>query len=246
MKAVVFRINSPGGSANASDEILFELQQLKKKKPLIVSFGDYAASGGYYIAMAADRIYSEPNTLTGSIGVFGVIPYFKDIANKNGIRSDIVSTNANSQYYSSLNGVTPYGVSLITRSVEGTYKRFVHFVTQNRKQTFEQIDSVGGGRVWSGTRAKQIGLVDELGTLNDAVKFAAQKAGLKSYAVSSYPKSMTPFEQIFKDLNEEDISARVVKNKIGKANYELLEQIVEERKLQSEVKMEMPYQIKIN
>ena len=150
------------------------------------------------------------------------------------------------QYYSSLNGVTPYGVSLITRSVEGTYKRFVHFVTQNRKQTFEQIDSVGGGRVWSGTRAKQIGLVDELGTLNDAVKFAAQKAGLKSYEVSSYPKSMTPFEQIFKDLNEDDISARVVKNKIGKANYELLEQIVEERKLQSEVKMEMPYQIKIN
>jgi protease IV len=246
VKAVVFRINSPGGSANASDEILFELQQLKKKKPLIVSFGDYAASGGYYIAMAADKIYSEPNTLTGSIGVFGVIPYFKDIANKNGIRSDIVSTNANSQYYSSLNGVTPYGVSLITRSVEGTYKRFVHFVTQNRKQTFEQIDSVGGGRVWSGTRAKQIGLVDELGTLNDAVKFAAQKAGLKSYEVSSYPKSMTPFEQIFKNLNEDDISARVVKSKIGKANYELLEQIVEERKLQSEVKMEMPYQIKIN
>jgi protease-4 len=246
VKAVVFRINSPGGSANASDEILFELQQLKKKKPLIVSFGDYAASGGYYIAMAADKIYSEPNTLTGSIGVFGVIPYFKDIANKNGIRADIVATNANSQYYSSLNGVTPYGVSLITKSVEGTYKRFVHFVTQNRKQTFDQIDNVGGGRVWSGTRAKQIGLVDELGTLNDAVKFAAQKAGLKSYEVASYPKRMTPFEQIFKDLNEDDISARVIKNKIGKANYEIFQQVVEERKLQSEVKMEMPYQIKIN
>ncbi len=246
VKAVVFRINSPGGSANASDEILFELQQLKKKKPLIVSFGDYAASGGYYIAMAADKIYSEPNTLTGSIGVFGVIPYFKDIANKNGIRADIVATNANSQYYSSLNGVSPYGVTMITRSVEGTYKRFVHFVTQNRKQTFEQIDSVGGGRVWSGTRAKQIGLVDELGTLNDAVKFAAGKAGLKSYAISSYPKRMSPFEQIFKDLNEDEISARVIKNKIGKSNYEIMQQIVEERKLKSEVKMEMPYQIKIN
>ncbi|UOV00012.1 signal peptide peptidase SppA [Chryseobacterium daecheongense] len=245
VKAVVFRINSPGGSANASDGILFELQQLKKKKPLIVSFGDYAASGGYYIAMAADKIYSEPNTLTGSIGVFGIIPYFKDIANKNGVRSDIVSTNANSQYYSSLNGVTPYGVSLITKSVEGTYKRFVHFVTQNRKQSFEQIDDVGGGRVWSGTRAKEIGLVDELGTLNDAIKFAAQKAGLKSYQVASYPKKMSPFEQIFSDLNEEDISARVIKNKIGKANYEILQQITD-KKLQSEVKMEMPYQIKIN
>ncbi|MCJ8152223.1 signal peptide peptidase SppA [Chryseobacterium sp. SSA4.19] len=246
VKAVVFRINSPGGSANASDEILFELQQLKKKKPLIVSFGDYAASGGYYIAMAADKIYSEPNTLTGSIGVFGVIPYFKDIANKNGIRADIVATNANSQYYSSLNGVSPYGVSMITRSVEGTYKRFVHFVTQNRKQTFEQIDSVGGGRVWSGTRAKQIGLVDELGTLDDAVKFAAQKAGLKSYNVSSYPKRMSPFEQIFKDFNEDEISARLIKNKIGKSNYEILQQVTEERKLQSEVKMEMPYQVKMN
>lgn len=246
VKAVVFRINSPGGSANASDEILFELQQLKKKKPLVVSFGDYAASGGYYIAMAADKIYSEPNTLTGSIGVFGVIPYFKDIANKNGIRADIVATNANSQYYSSLNGVSPYGVSMITRSVEGTYKRFVHFVTQNRKQTFEQIDNVGGGRVWSGTRAKQIGLVDELGTLNDAVKFAAGKAGLKSYVLSSYPKRMSPFEQIFKDLNEDEISARLIKNKIGKANYEIMQQVMEKRKLQSEVKMEMPYQIKID
>ncbi|MCJ7933180.1 MAG: signal peptide peptidase SppA [Chryseobacterium sp.] len=245
VKAVVFRINSPGGSANASDEILFELQQLKKKKPLIVSFGDYAASGGYYVAMAADKIYSEPNTLTGSIGVFGVIPYFKDIANKNGVRSDIVATNANSMYYSGLNGVTPYGVNMMTRGVEGTYKRFVHFVTQNRKQTFEQIDSVGGGRVWSGVRAKQIGLVDELGTLNDAVKFAAQKAGLKSYHVDPFPKRMSPFEQIFKDLNEEDVSARIIKSKIGKANYEILEQITD-KKLQSDIKMAMPYQVKID
>jgi protease-4 len=245
IKAVVLRINSPGGSANASDEILFELQQLKKKKPLVVSFGDYAASGGYYIAMAADKIYSEPNTLTGSIGVFGVMPYFKDLANRNGVRSDIVATNANSAYYSSLNGLTPYGVNLMTRSVEGTYKRFVYFVTQNRKRSFEDIDAIGGGRVWSGTRAKQIGLVDELGSLEDAVKFAAQKANLKSYNVSSYPKKMTAFEQIFSDLNEDDISARVIKNKIGKSNYEILEQITD-KKLKSEVKMEMPYQIKIN
>lgn len=245
VKAVVFRINSPGGSANASDEILFELQQLKKKKPLVVSFGDYAASGGYYVAMAADKIYSEPNTLTGSIGVFGVMPYYKDIANKNGIRADIVATNANSMYYSGLNGVTPYGVNMMTKSVEGTYKRFVHFVTQNRKQSFEQIDNVGGGRVWSGTRAKQIGLVDELGTLNDAVKFAAQKAGLKSYHVDSFPKRISPVEQLFKDLNEEDVSARIIKNKIGKSNYEILQQITD-KKLQSEIKMEMPYQIRVN
>lgn len=243
VKAVVLRINSPGGSANASDEILFELQQLKKKKPLVVSFGDYAASGGYYVAMAADKIYSEPNTLTGSIGVFGILPYFKDIASKNGVRSDIVTTNANSAYFSSLHGLTPYGVNLMTRSVEGTYKRFVHFVTQNRNKTFEQVDNIGGGRVWSGVRAKEIGLVDELGSLQDAVKFAAQKANLKSYNVASYPKKMTAFEQIFEDLNEDDISAKVIKNKIGAANYEILEQLTDE-KLKSEVKMEMPYRIK--
>ncbi|KQT16370.1 signal peptide peptidase SppA [Chryseobacterium sp. Leaf404] len=245
VKAVVLRINSPGGSANASDEILFELQQLKKKKPLIVSFGDYAASGGYYIAMAADKIYSQPNTLTGSIGVFGVLPYFKEIANKNGVRSDIVATNANSAYYSSLNGLSPHGVAMITKSVEGTYKRFVHFVTQNRKKSFEQIDAVGGGRVWSGARAKEIGLVDELGTLNDAVKFAAGRANLKEYKVKTYPEEKTAFEQFFEGMNEDDISAKVLKNKIGKSNYEILMQLTD-KKLKSEVKMEMPYLIKID
>ncbi len=136
VKAVVLRINSPGGSANASDEILFELQQLKKKKPLIVSFGDYAASGGYYIAMAADKIYSEPNTLTGSIGVFGVLPYFKDLANRNGVRSDIVATNANAAYYSSLNGLTPYGVTLMTRSVEGNLQEVCSFCNSKQKKIF--------------------------------------------------------------------------------------------------------------
>ena len=105
--------------------------------------------------MAADKIYSEPNTLTGSIGVFGVMLTIKILRLKTESVRDIVSTNANSMYYSGLNGVTPYGVNMMTRSVEGTYKRFVHFVTQNRKKTFEQIDNVGGGRVWSGVRAKR-------------------------------------------------------------------------------------------
>ena len=245
VKAVVFRINSPGGSANASDEILFELQQLKKKKPLVVSFGDYAASGGYYIAMAADKIYSEPNTLTGSIGVFGMIPYFKDIANKNGLSSHAVNTNANSNMYSPINGVTPGGVSMLTKSVEQTYKRFVHFVTQNRKKSFEQIDEVGGGRIWSGTRAKQLGLVDELGSLNDAVNFAAQKAKLKKYNVAAYPKKVSKFEQLFKDLDEDQISARIIKNKIGKENFKLYEQMTNP-KLQGGVMMQMPYQVKFD
>ena len=243
VKAVVFRINSPGGSANASDEILFEMQQLKKKKPVVVSFGDYAASGGYYIAMAADKIYAEPNTLTGSIGVFGMIPYFKEIANKNGLSSHAVNTNANSNMYSPINGLTPGGISMMTRSIEQTYKRFVHFVLQNRKKSFEQIDEVGGGRVWSGKRAKQIGLVDELGSLNDAINYAAKQAKLKDFNVAPYPKKVSEFEQLFKDMEENEISTKLIKNKIGKENYKIFEQIINP-KLQSEVMMEMPYQVK--
>lgn len=245
IKAVVFRINSPGGSANASDEILFELQQLKNKKPLVVSFGDYAASGGYYIAMAADKIYSEPNTLTGSIGVFGMIPYFKEIANKNGLNSYAVNTNANSNMYSPINGVSSGGVSILTKSVEQTYKRFVHFVTKNRKKSFEQIDEVGGGRIWSGTRAKQLGLVDELGSLNDAVNFAAQKAKLNKYNVTAYPKKVSKFEQLFKDIEEDQISTRMIQHKIGKENYKLFEQMTNPQ-LQGGVMMQMPYQIKFD
>jgi len=245
VKAVVFRINSPGGSANASDEILFEMQQLKRKKPVIVSFGDYAASGGYYIAMGADKIFSEPNTLTGSIGVFGVIPYFKDLAAKNGIRSDAVTTNANSNMISAINGLSPGTLTIMTRSVESTYQRFVHFVTVNRKQSFEQIDSVGGGRIWSGVRAKQIGLVDELGTLQDAINYAAKKADLKDYGVSTYPAKMSKFEQFFSSETDENFSTRVIKNKIGKENFKIFQQVTDPN-AKASVMMEMPFNIKLN
>lgn len=242
VKAVVFRINSPGGSANASDEILFELKQLKKKKPLIISFGDYAASGGYYIAMAADKIYSEPNTLTGSIGVFGMVPNYEKLANKNGVRSDIVQTNENSRYYSPMHGLSEGGRTMITKSIEGTYKRFVHWITENRKKSFEEIDAIGGGRVWSGTRAKQLGLVDELGTLNDAVAFAAKKANLKDYSVKSYPKKVSPFEAFFKDMEEDEISARMIKNKIGTENYRIYESLTNP-KIQNSIMMETPFRL---
>ena len=245
VNAVVFRINSPGGSANASDQILFELQQLKRKKPLIVSFGDYAASGGYYIAMGADKIFSEPNTLTGSIGVFGVVPYFKELAEKNGIRSDIVSTNANSNMISAINGLSPGTLNIMTRSVESTYQRFVHFVTLNRKKSFEDIDAIGGGRVWSGVRAKQIGLVDELGTLKDAIAYAAKAANIKDYGVSSYPSKISKFEQIFSTETEEDFSTRLIKSKIGKENFRIYQHITDPN-TKSSVLMENPYTIKIN
>lgn len=244
VKAVVLRVNSPGGSGNASDEILFELQQLKKKKPLIVSFGDYAASGGYYISMAADKIYSEPNTLTGSIGVFGMITNFKELANRNGIRSDIVSTNANSQFYSPISGAAPGTIPMLTKSVESTYKRFVYFVTQNRKKTFEQIDAIGGGRVWSGTRAKELGLVDELGSIQQAINFAASKAKLKDYSVQNYPSKMNKFEEFFKNTQEDEIAAKVISKKIGKENYTIFEKVTNP-KFNNGVQMSLPYKITI-
>ncbi|SHK05328.1 signal peptide peptidase SppA [Epilithonimonas mollis] len=245
IKAVVFRINSPGGSANASDEILFEMQQLKRKKPVIVSFGDYAASGGYYIAMGADKIFSEPNTLTGSIGVFGVIPYFKELAEKNGIRSDVVSTNANSNMISAINGLSPGTLNIMTRSVESTYQRFVHFVTLNRKKSFEDIDAIGGGRVWSGTRAKQIGLVDELGSLQDAIRYAATTANLKNYTVSTYPAKVSKFEQFFSSETEEDFSTRLIQRKLGKENFKIFQHITDPD-TKTAVMMESPFNIKIN
>ncbi len=244
VKAVVLRVNSPGGSANASDQILYELAELKKKKPLVVSFGDYAASGGYYISMSADKIFSEANTITGSIGVFGMIPYFKELANKNGINSEVVSTNANSAMYSPINGLSPGALTIMTKNVENTYNRFVNFVVSNRKKTFAEIDAIGGGRVWSGTRAKQIGLVDEIGSLHDAVNFAAQKAGLKNAAVGSYPKKLSAFEQIFKSIDKDEISTKILEKKLGKENYQLFEQITSP-KMKEGIMMQMPYKIEI-
>ena len=219
IKAVVLRVNSPGGSANASDEILYELQQLKQKKPLIISFGDYAASGGYYISMAGDRIFAQNNTITGSIGVFGVIPDAKNLANRNGIYSDVVSTNANSNMISPFSGLSSGTLAIAQRSVVNTYNRFVHFVSKNRNKTAEEVDAVGSGRVWSGKRAKEIGLVDEIGSLNDAVKYAANKANIAEYEAVSYPEKVDKFEQIMGNLRQGNIAESYVKFHISSSRF---------------------------
>ena len=244
IKAVVLRVNSPGGSANASDEILYELQQLKQKKPLIISFGDYAASGGYYISMAGDRIFAQNNTITGSIGVFGVIPDAKNLANRNGIYSDVVSTNANSNMMSPFSGLSSGTLAITQRSVVNTYNRFVHFVSKNRKKTFEEIDAVGSGRVWSGKRAKEIGLVDEIGSLNDAVKYAASKANVAEYEAVSYPAKVDKFEQIMSSLKQESITTNYVKSQMGEENYQLFK-VFADQNFRNSIQMTMPYIIRI-
>lgn len=244
IKAVVLHVNSPGGSANASDEILFKLQQLKQKKPLIVSFGDYAASGGYYISMAADKIFAQNNSITGSIGVFGIIPDIKKLANNNGIRADVVSTNTNSNMLTPISGISSGTVSIMQKSVESIYKRFIHFVSLNRKMTLEKVDAIGGGRVWSGKRAKEIGLVDEIGDLNDAIKFAANKAKITDdYQVENYPYKVDKLEQLFGSIEEKNIIAKYIKHKIGEENFKLFE-MYSEMKLQNNVQMVYPFTIK--
>ena len=244
IKAVVLRVNSPGGSANASDEILYELQQLKQKKPLIISFGDYAASGGYYISMAGDRIFAQNNTITGSIGVFGVIPDAKNLANRNGIYSDVVSTNANSNMISPFSGLSSGTLAIAQRSVVNTYNRFVHFVSKNRNKTAEEVDAVGSGRVWSGKRAKEIGLVDEIGSLNDAVKYAANKANIAEYEAVSYPEKVDKFEQIMGSLRQGNIAESYVKSQISEENYQLFK-VFSDQNFKNSIQMTMPYIIRI-
>ncbi|MDO4763975.1 MAG: signal peptide peptidase SppA [Flavobacteriaceae bacterium] len=244
IKAVVLRVNSPGGSANASDAILFELQQLQQKKPLVVSFGDHAASGGYYISMAADKIFAQNNTITGSIGVFGMIPDAKKLANNQGIYSEIVSTNANSKMMSPISGISSGTVAIMQKSVEQTYARFIHFVAQNRNMTLERVDAIGGGRVWSGKRAKDLGLVDEIGNLNDAISYASKKAKLTDYEVENYPTKIDKFEQIFGSIDEENISTKYLKKQVGENNYQLFKLFVSPQS-QSNIQMMSPYQVSI-
>ena len=176
IKAIVLRVNSPGGSALASDVIWREMFLAQKAKPTVVSMGNLAASGGYYISCAAGRIFAQPNTITGSIGVFGVIPNFQRmLQNKLGVTMDTVNTNKYSDLASGLRPVAAHEYSFIQSSVEKVYDTFTRRVADGRNMSQAQVDSIGQGRVWSGSDAVKIGLVDEIGGLNDALAYAAKK-----------------------------------------------------------------------
>jgi protease IV len=202
VKAIVLRVNSPGGSALASDVMWREVTLAKKVKPVIVSMGDYAASGGYYIACAADVIVAQPNTITGSIGVFGVLPNAQAFFNnKLGITIDTVNTNKHADMGSLFRPVSAEEGEVIQHSVEDVYTTFITRVAEGRKMTTAQVDSIGQGRVWSGVDAKKIGLVDELGGINVAIKLAAQKAKLDDYQIQQLPKAKDPLEEFLKGMN---------------------------------------------
>ncbi|MCB9202314.1 MAG: signal peptide peptidase SppA [Flavobacteriales bacterium] len=227
IKALVLRINSPGGSANASDEILFELKELRKKKPIVTSFGDISASGGYYIAMESDSIFAHQTTITGSIGVLGMIPDFEELAKRNGITSEVVQTNDNAQFYSPVHGMSPKAKETMTKSIETTYNRFVSLVAKNRKKSFQKIDSLGQGRVWTGEQALKNGLIDKIGNLNSAIHSASLLANISDFSIETYPKPKDSFQKLMDQLtgNKNSVLDATIKKELGIENYELYNKI---------------------
>lgn len=244
IKAIVFRVNSPGGSALASDVIWREVVLAKEKKPVIVSMGDLAASGGYYIACAADTIIANPTTLTGSIGVFGVIPDFqKFFNNKLGITFDNVKTNENSEYLTVTRPMTSYEEKVLTNNVERIYSTFITHVSEGRSMEVAQVDSIGQGRVWSGIDGLRINLVDETGGLRKAIAMAASMAGLDEYRTIGLPSQKDPFTQFMEDLSG-DPSESKLKEQFG-VFYPFYKEIQYLSGVKG-VQARMPYSIDVN
>ena len=244
IKAIVFRVNSPGGSALASDVIWRETILAAKAKPFVVSMGDVAASGGYYISCGADSIFASPTTITGSIGVFGVIPNFQGlVTNKIGITFDNVKTNDNAGYISVTRPLTSYERDILQNNVEKTYDTFITKVSKGRKISKTQIDNIGQGRVWSGVDAKEIGLIDAFGGLNRAILSATRMAKIENdYRIIEYPKEISPIEKIMKKLTNNDKSI-AIKTELGPffSYYNYLKEIYEMKGIQAR----LPYEINI-
>jgi protease-4 len=244
VKAVVLRIDSPGGNALTSDLIWREIELTKKVKPVVVSMGNYAASGGYYIACNASKIFAENNTITGSIGVFGVLPNFTSLATKIGIHTEQVKTHENAADYSPFVPLDEKFKAVTLESVEHIYKTFVTHVAAGRKMTFAQVDSIAQGRVWTGTDALKIGLVDKIGGLDDAIKEAAILAKTKDYSTQNYPEYEKNFNDLLANLPFAKSKESFIKEEIGIENYKILEQI---KRIQSQkgIQALMPFEISI-
>jgi protease IV len=244
IKAVVLRIDSPGGNALTSDLIWREIELTKKVKPVVVSMGNYAASGGYYIACNANKIFAENNTITGSIGVFGVLPNFTPLATKMGIHTEQLKTNDNAAEYSPFVPMDEKFKAVTLESVERIYKTFITHVAEGRKMTVAQVDSIGQGRVWSGSQALKIGLVDKIGGLDDAIKEAASLSKTKKYSTQNFPEFEKDMNDVFKNFPFAKSKESFIKEELGEETYRLMEQIkrVQARK---GVQTLMPFELKI-
>jgi len=232
VKAVVFRVNSPGGSAYESEQIWHAIKELKAVKPVVASFGTYAASGGYYIACAADKIISEPTTLTGSIGIFGLIPNGAKLAKKMGATHDGVSTNKHSDFGGGMLSIPLLGLGLLPARpftneegakvqayVERGYDIFLSRCAEGRGKTKEEIDAIGQGRVWTGKQALDLGLIDALGGIDVAIKTAAELAGIENYATLERPAKKDFFMSLLEGSTE-SVTERIWMGIVGKESFQ--------------------------
>jgi len=238
--AVVLRVNSPGGSALASDIIWREIDLLKKEKPVVVSMGDVAASGGYYIACGADSIYADANTITGSIGVFSVIPNAeKFLKNKVGITFDRVKTGQYADAPSATRALTITEQRFLQAGVDSVYHTFKSRVAAGRQKSVAYIDSIAQGRVWTGADAIKVGLVDKIGTLNDALASAAKMAKLKGYSIKKYPESRSFIEDFFEGYKNE-VKTKAIQQELGLEQWQVLQQIKSMKQLMGQPQARLP------
>ncbi len=244
VKAIVLRVNSPGGNAIASDIIWKELQLAAEVKPVVISMGNYAASGGYYISAPGTKIYADPASISGSIGVFGLVPNARNLLEeKLGLTTETVKTNTNSDFPSIVRPMNSYEKDIMQMSIEKVYSDFIGKVAAGRKMRVESVDSIGQGRVWSGASAVKIGLVDELGGLNDAIKGAAALAGVDSYSVKELPVLEDPYMRLMTQLGGE-VKMKILKNELGES-VKYYNMIRELRDL-SGIQARLPYFLEIH
>lgn len=241
VKAVVIRVNSPGGSAFGSEQIWHAVKELKSKKPVIVSMGDYAASGGYYIACVADTIVAEPTTLTGSIGIFGLVPNVKGLTEKVGLTYDVVKTNKFSDFGNLMRPFNEDERTLLQMTVTEGYNTFVGRCAEGRHMTKEAIEKIAEGRVWTGETAKKLGLVDELGGIDKALDIAVKKAGVKGYTVVSYPGKKSFLDELLNMQSTGYMESKLLKSQLGDyyKDFSLLKNLGERSMIQARVPFEL-------
>lgn len=241
IKAVVFRVNSPGGSAFASEQIWNAVKELKAKKPVIVSMGDYAASGGYYISCLADTIVAEPTTLTGSIGIFGIVPNAKELTDKIGLSYDVVKTNKFADFGNLMRPFNDDEKLLMQAMINRGYEIFVGRCAEGRGMSKEAIKKIAEGRVWTGEKAKELGLVDILGGIDTAMEIATKKAGIENYTVISYPEKESWLSNLFNDTPNNYIESKLLNSKLGEyyQQFGLLKNLSDRSMIQARIPFEL-------
>ena len=246
IKAIVFRVNSGGGSALASETIWRELSLAKKEKPVVVSFGDVAASGGYYISCAADSIFASPTTITGSIGVFGIIPnmegFFK---NKLGVTFDGVKTAPYADLGAIYRPMSETEKQFVQQSIDEIYLSFKQRVADGRKKPVEFIDSIGQGRVWSGMKGIENGLVDKFGGLQDAVDCAARMAKLSDYRLREYPEVQNVFDRLF-GRSTDNAKDKLLKEELGEEQYKIYKEMLRIKEMTNSAQARIPFEFFVN